>query len=120
MTAPKIRHSLADPHTHRPAGHAWRAIDDWHSHAACRAMGTGLFFGPDSEAPAARRQRERLAKKVCRACPVRRNCLDHSLTHERYGVWGGLDERERARLGATPKPSRPRYSFGRSNGDTRT
>ena len=41
----------------------------------------------------------REAKRVCAACPVRAQCLAHALAHgERYGVWGGLSERERRRL----------------------
>jgi WhiB family transcriptional regulator, redox-sensing transcriptional regulator len=36
------------------------------------------------------------AKSVCAECPVRTDCLDYALAHnERFGVWGGLSERER-------------------------
>lgn len=39
------------------------------------------------------------AKKVCTACPVRQECLDYALEKdERFGIWGGLSERERRRL----------------------
>jgi WhiB family transcriptional regulator, redox-sensing transcriptional regulator len=39
------------------------------------------------------------AKLVCRACEVRPECLEYALEHdERFGVWGGLSERERRRL----------------------
>lgn len=39
------------------------------------------------------------AKKVCRSCEVREECLDYALTNnERFGVWGGLSERERRKL----------------------
>jgi WhiB family redox-sensing transcriptional regulator len=32
-------------------------------------------------------------------CPVRAECLGYALEHqERYGIWGGLSERERRRL----------------------
>jgi WhiB family redox-sensing transcriptional regulator len=41
----------------------------------------------------------REAKKVCRACPVRAECLEYALIHqERYGIYGGLSERERRKL----------------------
>ena len=39
------------------------------------------------------------AKKVCQRCPVREPCLDYAMAAgERYGVWGGLSERERRKL----------------------
>jgi hypothetical protein len=39
------------------------------------------------------------AKAICRACPVIDACREHALTApERYGVWGGLSERERHAL----------------------
>jgi WhiB family transcriptional regulator, redox-sensing transcriptional regulator len=41
----------------------------------------------------------REAKKVCRGCEVRAECLEYALEHdERFGIWGGLSERERRRL----------------------
>ena len=41
----------------------------------------------------------REAKKVCRSCEVRTECLEYALEHdERFGIWGGLSERERRRL----------------------
>lgn len=40
----------------------------------------------------------REAKRVCGACPVREECLDYALANdERFGIWGGLSERERRR-----------------------
>ncbi|MEX2549141.1 MAG: WhiB family transcriptional regulator [Nitriliruptoraceae bacterium] len=40
----------------------------------------------------------REAKRICAACPVRSECLDHALSSdERFGIWGGLSERERRR-----------------------
>ena len=39
------------------------------------------------------------ARKVCRGCEVRAECLEYALEHdERFGIWGGLSERERRRL----------------------
>lgn len=40
----------------------------------------------------------REAKRICAACPVREECLDYALANdERFGIWGGLSERERRR-----------------------
>ena len=39
------------------------------------------------------------AKKVCASCTVRSECLEYALGNdERFGIWGGLSERERRRL----------------------
>ncbi len=41
----------------------------------------------------------RAAKRVCASCPVQEQCLEYALRNdERFGVWGGLSERERRRL----------------------
>lgn len=41
----------------------------------------------------------RSAKRVCMRCTVRTECLEEALaTGERFGVFGGLSERERRRL----------------------
>jgi WhiB family transcriptional regulator, redox-sensing transcriptional regulator len=41
----------------------------------------------------------REAKRVCAGCPVRMECLETALANdERFGIWGGLSERERRRL----------------------
>jgi len=41
----------------------------------------------------------RQARIICRRCEVRQECLAHALAAgERYGIWGGLSERERIRL----------------------
>lgn len=60
--------------------------------AACAGMGPSLFFPPRGD-PAEG------AKAVCRACVVRQECLRYALENrERFGIWGGLSERERARI----------------------
>ncbi len=41
----------------------------------------------------------REAKKVCLTCEVRDDCLEYALMNdERFGIWGGLSERERRKL----------------------
>lgn len=42
------------------------------------------------------------AKRLCGACPAQEECLQWALDNdERFGVWGGLSERERRRLRRT-------------------
>jgi WhiB family transcriptional regulator, redox-sensing transcriptional regulator len=39
------------------------------------------------------------AKKVCVGCEVRAECLEYALANdERFGIWGGMSERERRKL----------------------
>ena len=39
------------------------------------------------------------AKKICTSCEVRTQCLQYALANdERFGIWGGLSERERRKL----------------------
>ncbi len=39
------------------------------------------------------------AKRVCLSCSVREECLDYAVQHQvRYGIWGGLSERQRRHL----------------------
>jgi len=41
----------------------------------------------------------REAKRICALCDVRAQCLDYALDNdERFGIWGGLSERERRKL----------------------
>ena len=41
----------------------------------------------------------REAKRVCLTCDVRNECLEYALQNdERFGIWGGLSERERRKL----------------------
>lgn len=69
----------------------------WQDAAACRGEDIGLFFGPDGERQPEREIRERKAKAICVTCPVRAECLEYALSRpEKYGVWGGLNEEERA------------------------
>jgi WhiB family redox-sensing transcriptional regulator len=69
----------------------------WQDKAACQGLDVQLFFGADEEQQPEREVREAKAKAVCESCPVRRECLDYALRNSvRYGIWGGLNEKERA------------------------
>lgn len=64
----------------------------WQERALCSQTDPEAFF-PEKGGST------REAKKVCRACDVRAECLEYALAHdERFGIWGGLSERERRRL----------------------
>jgi WhiB family redox-sensing transcriptional regulator len=65
---------------------------DWFDDAACRDVGTDVFF-PVSESQAGE------AKAICATCPVRDECLEFALeTRPGDGVWGGLTPTERHRV----------------------
>jgi WhiB family redox-sensing transcriptional regulator len=68
--------------------------EDWRDHAACRYAESELFFPvPSSDKAGAQAA---LAKAVCKACAVRRECLQFALaTRQSDGIWGGMTERER-------------------------
>ena len=56
-----------------------------------------IAFEPEPLPPKGGSTRE--AKKNCLGREVRHECLDYALAHdERFGIWGGLSERERRRL----------------------
>lgn len=74
--------------------------DDWRAAGRCRP-GSGVdpeLFHPVGTSAAAIRQ-TRKAKAICRACPVRAECLQDALDNEvADGIWGGLDANERGRI----------------------
>ena len=64
----------------------------WQERALCAQTDPEAFF-PEKGGST------REAKRVCLSCEVRAECLEYALTHdERFGIWGGLSERERRRL----------------------
>ena len=64
----------------------------WQDRALCSQTDPEAFF-PEKGGST------REAKRVCLGCEVRRECLEYALTHdERFGIWGGLSERERRRV----------------------
>ena len=63
----------------------------WQDRALCAQTDPEAFF-PEKGGST------REAKKVCLTCDVRQECLEYALAHdERFGIWGGLSERERRR-----------------------
>jgi WhiB family redox-sensing transcriptional regulator len=70
----------------------------WSDDAACAGVETAAFF-PVATGGVPASLEAAYAKSFCARCPVRPDCLGHALTfREDFGVWGGMDEDERAAL----------------------
>ena len=66
--------------------------EEWRLDALCAETDPEAFF-PEKGGST------REAKRVCTGCDVRAECLEFALANdERFGIWGGLSERERRRL----------------------
>jgi WhiB family redox-sensing transcriptional regulator len=64
----------------------------WQRKANCMGVDPDLFF-PERGAST------KEAKEVCRGCVVREDCLEYALANgEKFGIWGGMSERERRRI----------------------
>jgi WhiB family transcriptional regulator, redox-sensing transcriptional regulator len=113
-----LEHVSDEPHTDSVAGAAHGVCDDeatgdrprlslvvngfeemfdsieeqWQERALCAQTDPEAFF-PEKGGST------REAKRICLGCDVRDECLEYALAHdERFGIWGGLSERERRRL----------------------
>ena len=65
---------------------------EWQERALCSQTDPEAFF-PEKGGST------REAKRICSRCEVRGDCLEYALGHdERFGIWGGLSERERRKL----------------------
>ena len=64
----------------------------WQADALCAQTDPEAFF-PEKGGST------RDAKRICSGCEVKAQCLDYALANdERFGIWGGLSERERRKL----------------------
>ena len=64
----------------------------WQDLANCRGANPDLFF-PERGAST------RTAKKICGECAVQEDCLEFAIvSSEKFGIWGGLSERERRKI----------------------
>ncbi len=71
------------------------AEQEWQERALCAQTDPEAFF-PEKGGST------REAKRICAGCEVKAECLEYALTQdERFGIWGGLSERERRRLRRT-------------------
>jgi WhiB family transcriptional regulator, redox-sensing transcriptional regulator len=84
----------ADSRTQRQEAPAMLPIETlpWAEDAKCLQADPETFF-PEKGGST------REAKRICQSCDVRSECLDYALTNdERFGIWGGMSERERRKL----------------------
>ena len=86
---------FVDPQFRGVAG-AYSDGDDnplaWQAEAVCAETDPELFF-PEKGGST------REAKRICAGCDVKTQCLEYALSNdERFGIWGGLSERERRKL----------------------
>lgn len=71
-------------HRHQPP--------EWTQDALCAQVDTDLFYPEQGGST-------REAKAICARCPVAARCLAYALEHnERYGIWGGVVERDRRKM----------------------
>ena len=64
----------------------------WQADALCAQTDPEAFF-PEKGGST------RDAKRICNQCEVKSECLEYALKNdERFGIWGGLSERERRKL----------------------
>lgn len=75
-------------------------MSGWRDAALCAQVDSELYFPKKGGST-------KEAKRVCNGdarrglepCPVRAECLQDALTNgDRFGIWGGLSERERRKL----------------------
>ena len=67
-------------------------MPSWTEEANCKGAEADLFF-PERGAST------RKEKAICMACSVQPECLEYAIENsEKFGIWGGMSERERRRI----------------------
>jgi WhiB family redox-sensing transcriptional regulator len=83
---------LGVPGVRQPLTDEDGAALSWQTDSLCAQTDPEAFF-PEKGGST------RDAKKICSSCEVRSQCLEYALQNdERFGIWGGLSERERRKL----------------------
>jgi WhiB family redox-sensing transcriptional regulator len=73
-------------------------MSDWRDDAECLDVHPESFF-PNARIPYVLAEQIASAKAICATCDVAAQCLDYALTTgQNYGIYGGLDEKERRKL----------------------
>lgn len=87
-------------------------VPEWRDRAACSGLNTTWFIphpdGKGKKDQAMRRANLKRAKYLCEGCPVKKECLEFSISFDYHiiGVWGGLTEEQRRKRYTTTKERR--------------
>ncbi len=66
--------------------------NEWMAEGNCRTEAPSMFFPSDGVGV-------EVARRICATCPVKEPCLEFAIeTNQKYGIWGGLTDKERASL----------------------
>lgn len=72
-------------------------LTHYYDNAACADSNPDLFQVEEGQKPTD--LRSRIAKRICRECPVIQECLQFGIeTGDKYGIYGGLLPRERNKI----------------------
>jgi WhiB family transcriptional regulator, redox-sensing transcriptional regulator len=66
--------------------------DDWRKDGACAGMSFAKWFKENHS----HAELDEL-KTLCNSCPVKKQCLEHALEYEEFGVWAGSTQEQRER-----------------------
>ncbi len=66
----------------------------WAIDAACVGTETALWF-PEPGAGISAEPVNRIARDICRSCPVLDDCADYIARHPQPGTWAAMTERDR-------------------------
>lgn len=72
-------------------------LGTWARDAAC-APGRPNRPDPEDFYPEGEVDADHDARRVCRRCTVRPECLDWAIANKEQGIWAGTDERERRNI----------------------
>lgn len=70
-----------------------RQRPEWMELASCAFVDPEMWFPKEPGDPG------KMAKWICRRCPVKSQCLQYALDNDEvHGIWGGLSRMERRKL----------------------
>ncbi|WP_067233884.1 WhiB family transcriptional regulator [Streptomyces longwoodensis] len=104
---------------HRPSRYAPKTLPrapHWSDQGACRDAEDITVFFPEDFPTGVAVLLVKEAKRICVGCPVIEACLNAAMSGpEQYGVWGGLDAKERQLMRRREQRRRRRETARRLN-----